>query len=585
MFKIIKSSISLIPKNYKSNFYFLLFLSLLSVVFETLSISLFIPFISYLTGSEEINSIYFVYILQFLQKTNYFGLGNFFDNDSIRIFSSIVVLFFLRSLIQTIYIFKNAQLTYGIEKNLSRDIFKMYLNKDYDFYLKNNPSFLLRNILTETNKFCLGVLGNFTSIFTEIFIISALLILGFITNKFFSVGAFCFFIFFGSLFYFLTRNKIITYGKVRFEADGKKMKHVQEGLMSVVEIKLMKIADIFINFFTKQAINSYKINIRFSFLTHFPKIMFEMIFILTVFFLFVVLFYFNFSEQKILNLIAIFALISVRLIPSIAKLISNIQSFNFSKKSIDVLIDLFNKEKKQNYSEKIDKTKNQSLKFENKIELKNLYFSYKDDSQDNKTILDNINIQINKNDKIGIFGSSGSGKTTLLKLLISLIKPQKGEILIDNTIINQTNDDLWHRKIGYVSQNTTILDDTIIFNIALSNSSLDYKYMKSLLEKLNLQKFLNGDQIKDINIGDKGSKISGGEKQRIGICRALYKRPKVLILDEPTSSLDEENEKKIIRDIFNLDDITIILVSHNLDNFKYCSKTFELSDKKLKIFE
>ena len=109
--------------------------------------------------------------------------------------------------------------------------------------------------------------------------------------------------------------------------------------------------------------------------------------------------------------------------------------------------------------------------------------------------------------------------------------------------------------------------------------------MKSLLEKLNLQKFLNGDQIKDINIGDKGSKISGGEKQRIGICRALYKRPKVLILDEPTSSLDEENEKKIIRDIFNLDDITIILVSHNLDNFKYCSKTFELSDKKLKIFE
>ena len=105
-------------------------------------------------------------------------------------------------------------------------------------------------------------------------------------------------------------------------------------------------------------------------------------------------------------------------------------------------------------------------------------------------------------------------------------------------------------KIGYVSQNTTILDDNLVFNITLSNSEIDYDYLKNLLKKLNLERFIdNQGNIENVNIGDKGSKISGGEKQRIGICRALYKKPEVLILDEPTSSLDEENEKNYQRHI------------------------------------
>ncbi len=584
MLKTIISSINLIPKSYKFKFYFLLFLSLVSVAFETLSISLFIPFISHLTGNGELDSIFFAKILGIVKSINFFGLGNLFDNESVKIFSSIVVLFLIRSIVQAFFIFKNAQLSYGIEKSLSKDIFKMYLNKDYNFYLKNNPSYLLRNILTETNKFCLGVLGNFTSIFTELFIIIGLIIIGFLSNKLFSIGAFCFFIFFGSLFYILTKNKIINYGKVRFDADGKKMKHVQEGLMSVVEIKLMKIADLFIDFFKKQAQSSYNINVRFSFLTHFPKIMFELIFIFSLFFLFITLYYFNFTEEKILNLIAIFAIISIRLIPSIAKLISNIQSFNFSKKSIDVLIDLVEQQKKdtKNVSTEIQ---NQAkiIEFKNSIKLTNISFSYIDDNEKRKEIIKDLELEIKKNEKVGIFGGSGIGKTTLLKILIFLIKPTKGQISLDNVELNDSNLEQWHSKIGYVSQNTTILDDSLIFNIALSHSKIDYDYILKLLKILNLDRFIDQNgKIQDINIGDKGSKISGGEKQRIGLCRALYKRPEVLILDEPTSSLDEENEKKIIKDISEIDDITIILVSHNLENFKFCNRIFELTNKNIK---
>ena len=141
------------------------------------------------------DSIFFSKILDIIKSINFFGLGNFFENESIKIFSSIVVLFLLRAIIQAIFVLKNAQLAYGVEANLSKEIFRTYLSKDYNFFLKNNPSFLLRNIITETNKFCLGILANFTSMFTEIFIIIALVVLGFITNKYFAISAFVFLFF------------------------------------------------------------------------------------------------------------------------------------------------------------------------------------------------------------------------------------------------------------------------------------------------------------------------------------------------------------------------------------------------------
>ena len=357
--------------------------------------------------------------------------------------------------------------------------------------------------------------------------------------------------------------------------------------MSVVEIKLMKISNIFIDFFKKQAESTYNINIRFSFLNHLPKILFELLFITTLFVLFIMLFYFNFSEEKILNLIAIFAIISIRIIPSIAKLISSIQTFNFSKKSIDVLGELTNQKTFLNENKfALSKDEKNSLEFKNSIKLKDLSFSYYDENNNVKEIKNNINIEIKKNDKIGIFGRSGIGKTTLLKVLVSLIKPSEGQILIDDVKLEEKSLDFWHSKIGYVSQNTTILDESLVFNITLSNSEIDYDYLKKFLFKLNLNRFINPNgEIDNVNIGDKGSRISGGEKQRIGLCRALYRNPQVLILDEPTSSLDEQNEHKIIKDIFELEDITIILVSHNLENFKLCNKTYELLNKNLKIIK
>lgn len=580
MYEYIKKAIKLIPNEKKLVFYFLLLLSSLSIFFEALSISLLIPFLSYLTGSNADIGV-FVYIIDFIKKLNFFGFGVFFENEILQIFSSIVFLFFIRSIFQIYFIYVSSKFVYGVEFDISKKIFSNYLKKNYSFFLSNNSSTLLRNIVYETNKFTLGVLGSFTLIFTDILIILSLAIIGFFTNKVFAIGTFCFFGFFGFLIYSFSKNRIIEYGRIRVDADGKRIKHVQEGLKSIIEIKMMKLGKIFQNFYAKQILRTYNINIRYRFITYVPKVLFELLFVFTLFIVFILLTKANLSENYIFSLISIFAVLAIRMMPSIARLLSSAQQFNFSKASIDIL------EKELNSSDNIilkEIDQKNVLKFNDSLELSNIEFSYFDQNNIETRIFNDLNLVIKKNEKIGIFGSSGSGKTTLLNILLLLIEPNKGQILIDGKKLNKHNVDDWYKDVAYVSQNTTILDENLVFNIALDNKSVDYEKIKNLLVKLNLKKFLDDSgEIKNFNIGEDGAKISGGEKQRIALCRALYRDPKILILDEPTSALDEDNEKKIIQDVFKLENITIILVSHNMNNFDYCSKKYEVKNNTIKL--
>lgn len=580
MYETIKKSINLIPDKKKIDFYFLLILSTFSIFFEALSISLLIPFLSYLTGSE-VDLGYFGYLIEVLNKINYFGIGDLFQNEITKIFSSIVVLFLIRSIFQIYYIYKSARFNYGVEFDISQKIFSNYLQKKYTFYLNNNSSTLLSNIVNETNKFSRGVLASFTSIFTDILIILSLSIIGFLTNKIFAISTFSFFGLIGFLIYSISKKKIIQYGKIRVDADGRRIKYVQEGLKSIIEIKMMNISELFKEFYKKQILKSYNINIRYNFIIHSPKIFFELLFIFTLFIIFIFFNKFNFEEKYIFSLISVFAILAIRMMPAIAKILSSAQSLNFSKESINIL------ENELIGNNKIISNKNiskKSIEFNKKIELQNIFFSYLDQDKKETCVFENLNLIIEKNDKIGIFGSSGSGKTTLLNIILLLVEPSKGNLFVDGKKMTNADLDEWYKDIAYVSQNTTILDEDLIFNIALNKNNIDLEKIKKLLTKFNLNKFLdhNGEIINS-NIGENGAKISGGEKQRIGLCRALYRNPKILILDEPTSALDENNEKKIIEDTFKLKNITIILVSHNLSNFDYCSKKYEVKKKTLEL--
>jgi ABC-type bacteriocin/lantibiotic exporter with double-glycine peptidase domain len=163
------------------------------------------------------------------------------------------------------------------------------------------------------------------------------------------------------------------------------------------------------------------------------------------------------------------------------------------------------------------------------------------------------------------------------------LKPSSGSILIDNIDISKSHIS-YQKKIGYVSQNTYLIDGTIIENVIFGVDKKDYNYgiFNKVINLSNVNEFLNELPLgKDELIGEKGSKLSGGQKQRIGIARALYKNPEILILDEATSALDLYNEKIILNNIKNINNITLIIVSHNLNTLKLCDNIYEITNKNL----
>jgi ABC-type multidrug transport system fused ATPase/permease subunit len=261
-----------------------------------------------------------------------------------------------------------------------------------------------------------------------------------------------------------------------------------------------------------------------------------------------------------------------RLLPAIQGIYGDLTNLKFNLPIFSVLANDLKKnkykEQLQDYSEKID--------FKEKISIKDVHFSY----DGNKSILNEINLSIPRNDTIGFVGTTGSGKTTLIDILLGLLTPDKGSIFVDSTQIDQKNLQSWQKKIGYVPQSIFLIDDSVEKNIAFSIASdkIDKKRVVDAAKMADLHDFiLTLEDGYSTSVGERGVRLSGGQLQRIGIARALYHNPEVLILDEATSSLDGATENTIMESIHGLSHKkTIIIIAHRLTTLKECDVIYLL---------
>ena len=212
--------------------------------------------------------------------------------------------------------------------------------------------------------------------------------------------------------------------------------------------------------------------------------------------------------------------------------------------------------------EKEEKGQLDEIIFEKEISFKNVSFSYDDGFG-----LHDLNLRIKKGEVTALVGLSGAGKSTTADLLMGLITPSEGEITVDGVVLSDNYS--WKKKIGYVAQDTFLFNDTIKNNLLLANKEASLNDIKEVLE-LSAASFVydlpNG---LDTVMGDRGVRLSGGERQRIALGRALIRKPSLLILDEATSNLDSENEKKIVESLERLEgDITVLLIAHRLSTLK-----------------
>ena len=213
------------------------------------------------------------------------------------------------------------------------------------------------------------------------------------------------------------------------------------------------------------------------------------------------------------------------------------------------------------------------------IEIKNLHKQFND-----KPVLVDINLSVPQGQILTIIGPSGSGKSTVVKLLLCSLSPTRGGLFIDDVEITKENKSRYIDKISAVYQDSFIMNDTILTNITFEENKkkIDWERLYESCKNAEILDFCNSLPAKfETIIGEKGEKISGGQKQRLAIARALYFKKDLLILDESTNALDKKTEIKIIENLSQIKSMTIFCVGHKLENSLILKNFYEIKEKKI----
>jgi len=558
---------SIFNKEDKNKFIFLISLIIGLSFSEVLIFSLLPEILSFFSDSKTYKNFFLDFLYNY--KFNFLSILLLF-----------FIIFFLRSILVMIVSYWKSDLVKGINDNVSEKIYKNYLSHDYYFFINNNSSYLISNVIVEVEKFSYRVIDALIYLITEAFIIIA--VISFLLISYFKPTLILIFVIFSFffLFYKFYKARFKKLGEIKSQSEARKIENLQKSFSVIQNIKIDHLEDFFYLEFKKNTLASSKGSFFYSFISDLPKPIIEL-FVVILIFLIIYFFYFqlNISKQEIFLMLSIFVICMFRVLPSANRILQCLNSIKYYYPSIDIISDELNKKK-----ELINISENEStFHFDTSIKLVDVNFSF---SNSKKSILENINLEIKKNQIIGIKGSSGSGKTTLLNIICNLLIPTSGSILADGKIVNNFGKS-YQKKIGYVPQKIYLTNDTFIKNIILGKDENEYDLdlFKEVIVKSGLD-FLIYQLPEGYNssLGERGLKLSGGQQQRIGIARALYKNPEILILDEATNALDENSENQIIKKICDLkDNITIIIVSHKKEIFKHCDVVYNIKNGKLEI--
>ncbi len=554
----------------KSKIFYITFLLFVGTFFDLFGLSLIIPLISSIADYDKLNSIILTYeILSPLKSLS--------QNELII---SLLILFFIINIFKgSIFIFLNWEtnkFSKQLNINISSKLIDQYSKISYEQMIDKSSGTLIRNLTEEIMSVSNAVL-NFLNLIIELFVLLFIFIFilfvepnGLLIITFFLLSGLY-------IFRKYVTKKLILWGENRQKYHLKKIANISELFHSFAELKLLKKVNyygkIYLNF-NEKYFNNF---INYNIVQVIPRFLVESLAVLGLMFALIYLIILKDNQTQILYSLGILGASALRLLPSMSRIISYYNNFKFSAAAIDLIKFEINDHSKIVNS---NISKNKVLIFKEKIYLKNIFYTYPNKNLD---IINNLNLEIKKGEIIGIKGSTGSGKSTLLKIILGLLKPKRGQILIDDNDIHKKNLlNLWYDKLSYVPQNVYLINDTIKKNILLGideNTENTFIYNES--KKISLSdEFINkcNDFDKTL-VGENGLKLSGGQKQRLGIARALYQQKPILILDEATNSVDENTEKNILNNILKLKNKpTIIFVSHKSSNFDICNKIIDLKN-------
>jgi len=565
--KMFKNLYRLLDSKYKSKVTILVGLMLFGMFIETLSIATLIPTMGIMSGTEFTNKYPII-------KEMFGDISKVSSKTLILIsMSSLVGVYLIKFVFLSILAWVQAKVLFGIQSNISLRLLRKYMFQTYSFHLENNSSKLLRNVVIETNILT-SALTSIFNLITDLFVMVGISCLLFFYEP--EITSLIFVTLFLTTFSFhkLTNKYIVRWGKMRQFYEGLRMQHAQQGLNGIKEFKILGREHNLLLNYNVYNLNNSKVNQFQNFLQQVPRLVLELVAIFTTSIIAIFIVFQGKSIDVMLPTLGLFLASAFRLLPSINRIVNGIQNTKFVKPVIDLLYN----ELVVSDNLIVDTSVKSKFDFKKTILISNLTFKY---NLAKRNVLTNVNIVINIGESIGFIGSSGAGKSTLICLLTGLLKPDTGKIFVDEKDIN-INIRGWQNNIGYVPQSVFLTDDTLRRNIAfgLPDEEINEQSINDAVKSAQLEDFiLNLPDGLETLVGERGVRLSGGQIQRIGIARALYNDPQVLILDEATSSLDIYTENEVMESIKGLKGKkTIIIVAHRYSTIQHCDEIFKFEN-------
>ena len=558
----------------KKRFFFIVIVLIISSLIETLGLTSIMPFVYLASNPEAIIENKILNIIYI--ESNQFGIVT---HEQFIIFFGLFVFFFLIFSLSirafTQYIIN--RFSYMRESSIGVRLIKNYLSQPYIWFVDKNSSDLTKNILSNVN-----IIIQHTVLPVMTLIANAVLALSLITLLVFvdpmpaiTIGGT---LFFSYIFIFFLLKKIIKrLGQKSVKANQNRFLTVSNSFQLIKELKINNLEKLYSDLFEKASLIFAKTNSFAVVAGQLPRFVIEGV----AFGGMILLVLLSISKggefAKLIPVLTLYAVVGYRLIPAFQNIYDCYLRIRFSNLVLEnIHQDLVNL-KLTNVFQEVE-----TLPFHKSINLNNVNFSY---PNNNRKILKDTSLTIPFHSKVAIIGSTGSGKTTLIDIILGLLDPIDGSLLIDGLKINESNKTKWQKNIGYVPQQITLLDESIASNIAygVKKEDIDISAVKNAAKIANIHEFITKlpNQYETF-VGEKGVRISGGERQRIGIARAFYHQPKLLVLDESTTSLDENTEQMVIKEILDLKyEITIIMITHRINTIDKFDHIYKLTDGKL----
>ena len=468
----------------------------------------------------------------------------------------------------------NIRYLMGLYRSLSSRAFASLFAKGLVYVKNNNSARMTFNVTGVCYNFVMCYLGGWMKLIGELAFVLFLFIGMMIYSMKATLLSICAFVPGVLIYLFAVRKPLRQMGRRENEMRREQNRIVNETFRGYSEVRVNDAFPMIMDRFTRGLEEISAFRLRGSLIQSIPSYLLE----LSVVVLVAVLTMITLPEGSGADgavFLGVCTVVMIKLLPTVRNILGCMSAITATKYTQEILGDMTAVPDDETRSEDVI-----PIPFNDRISLKNVTFGFDDGAA---PVINGLDLEIPKGCRLGIKGRTGAGKTTLFNILLGLYTPQEGSLYVDGEKITADNLARWHKIIGYVPQDVFIADSTIIQNVALGcdPDRIDRDKVINALEQASLMDFVNGlpDGI-DTRIGEMGSRMSGGQRQRLGIARALYKNASVLFFDEATSSLDTQTESQVNKAIEQLssndNSLTIIVISHRESTLEFCDRILAL---------